>query len=515
MKKIFSVLLAVLMLTGCTKSGGSDSDPVFDGGGTAIAGAGGAEISSVDSSALLGVSSVSLSEKPSAGGVDNAPSVTRLTENNRWDEYQFSVKSTDGEIVNIENLNIITELWDFIWDFEHASEPIRFDGLSEGALHETNFLPTDKLIMKSVLDDKEYTIRAGYVSEIFSNGSDVITDTPVVIIEGIENGDMDHVCYEDFRGVFELLLDGLAEKVKLGDDIIEPRGKEKLTNTRFEDCEFSGTAEVFERETLTTTKYSGALTEEAARELWELLTEIENTEPIVFDDDDSVGASSYSELVVRNTRVNKSWTVAEGILYDHPMEDGGSVVVAVGGRYYYSFDIGGGVYVHDRLDELIAEGVAREENIVWQENAESKPTKSNIVLVENYRNYAWGYQNGGAFVDSEGNIYKFDLTDIAPVWGEEFVKVLEYRHFNDLLGDPVGKFDDVEKLWEIVVLADQIPGDAKIKKDHRAYDAGQRTLYAMTSEHALVEIYSDGDYRRVNTDPNAKKIAKMWKNKQV
>lgn len=99
--------------------------------------------------------------------------------------------------------------------------------------------------------------------------------------------------------------------------------------------------------------------------------------------------------------------------------------------------------------------------------------------------------------------------------GEEFVKVLEYRHFNDLLGDPVGKFDDVEKLREIAVLADQIPEDAKIKEDHRAYDAGQRTLYAMTSEHALVEIYSDGDYRRVNTDPSAKKIAKMWKKLQV
>jgi len=37
----------------------------------------------------------------------------------------------------------------------------------------------------------------------------------------------------------------------------------------------------------------------------------------------------------------------------------------------------------------------------------------------------------------------------------------------------------------------------------------------MTSEHALVEIYSDGDYRRVNTDPSAKKIAKTWEKLQV
>lgn len=511
MKKLFAVLLAALMLMGCTKSGGSDSDLIFDGGGTAIVGAGGAEISSVDSLTSSGGSSVSSSETSSV--VDNAPSAIRLTENNRWDEYQFSVKSTEGETVDIENNDIIIELWNFLWDAEHVSEPIRFDGLSEGALHETNFLPTDELIMKSVSDGKEYTVRAGYVSEIFSNGSDVITDTPVVIIEGIENGDMDHVCYEDFRGVFELLLDGLAEKVKLGDDIIEPRGKEKLTNTRFEDCEFSGTAKVFERETLTTTKYSGTLTEEAAREIWSLLTEIENTEPIVFDANDSVGNYS-SVLVVRNTRVNRSWTVADGILYDNPMEEGGPVVVAVGGNYYYTFETDG-VFAHDRLDELIAEGIAREENIVWQETAEPVTAKSDIVLVENYCNYAWGYQNEGALVDLEGNIYKFDLTDIDPVSGEELVKVLEYRHFNNLLGDPVGTFGDVEKLWEIAVLADQISEDADIKEEHKAYDAGQHTLYAMTSEHALVEIYSDGDYRRVNTDPNAKKITEMWKNSQV
>lgn len=510
MKKIFSVLLAVLMLTGCTKSGGSDNDLVFDGGGTAIAGAGGAEIPSVDSSTLLGVSSVSSSEKPSAGGVDNAPSVTRLTENNRWDEYQFIVKSTEGETVDIVNSDIIIELWYFLWDIEHQQEPYSFNVTVEGESHETNFLPTDELIMKSVLNDKEYTVRAGYISEIFSNGSDVVTDTPAVIIEGVENGGMNYVCYEDFLGVFEPLLDGLAEKVKLGDDIIEPRGKEKLTKTSFEDCEFLGTAELFERETLTTTKYSGALTEEAARELWELLTEIENAELVVFDDNDSVG-NCGRDLVVRNTRVNKSWTVSEGILYDHPLEEGGATVIMVGGNYYYTFETDG-VFAHNRLHELITEGIAREENIVWQETAEEVTKKSDIVLIEEYSNFAWGYQHSGRIVDLGGNIYEFDLTDIDPVSGEELVKVLEYRHFNGHLGSPVGIFDDKDTLWEILSLADGISENALITEEHKAFDAGQSTLYAMTSERALIEIYSDGDYRRVNTDPNAKKIAKMWKN---
>lgn len=513
MKKILTVLLAALMLTGCSKSGGSDSEPAFkilNIDGSSADGSGGAEISSVDGSTSSGGSSVSSSETPTAGGVDNAPTVMRLTDNNDMRDYRYIARSTEGETVDIEDYYAISELWDFIWDAEHASEPINFDGLPE----KMDFLPTDELIMKSVLDDKEYTVRAGYVSETYSNGSDVITDTPVVIIEGIENGDMNYVCYEDFRGVFELLLDGLAEKIKLGDQMIEPREKDKLTNTRFEDCEFSGTAEVFERDTVTTTKYSGKVSEEAARKIWALLTKLENTEPIVLDDNDSVG--SYGDtLFVTNTRVNRTWTVAEGILYDNPMEDGGPVVVAVSGSYYYYTFETDGVFAHDRLVELIAEGIACEENIMWRETAEEVTEKPDIVLVESYHNYAWGYQNAGAFVDLEGNIYKFDLADIDPVCGDEELKVLEYRYLNGLLGDPVGTFGDVEKLCEIADLADQISEDAKIKKEHRAYDAGQSTLYAVTSAHALVEIYSDGDYKRVNTDPNAKKIAKIWKNSGV
>lgn len=505
MKKIFAILLAALMLTGCSNSGS------FSGSGTvhkeSSSSTGGNEISTVtgsETSTAAGggekgagnISSVESTSSAAPINIDNP--ITRLTDSNRWEDYRYNVKSITGETVDIVNSDIIYELWDHIWGLEHSS-------VSYILSEEPDILPTDELIMTSLLDDKEYILRAGYVPESYSSNT-------FLIIEGIESADTKYVCYEDFYRVFELMFNGLAERAIKGENFESV--KDKITITNFDDCTFTGTAEVFERETLTTTKYSGTLTEEAARKVWELLTEIENTEPIVFDDDDSVGASSYSELVVRNTRVNKSWTVAEGILYEHPMEDGGPVVVAVGENYYYTFEIDG-VFAHDRLDELIAEGIAREENIVWRETAEPKSAKPDIVVVENYCNYAWGYQNGGAFVDSEGNIYKFDLTDIAPVWGEEFVKVLEYRHFNDLLGEPVGKFDDVEKLREIAVLADKIPEDAKIKEDHRAYDAGQRTLYAMTSEHALVEIYSDGDYRRVNTDRSAKKIAKMWKNTLV
>ena len=127
---------------------------------------------------------------------------------------------------------------------------------------------------------------------------------------------------------------------------------------------------VYDYKTRTHTKYSGALTEEAARELWSLLTEIENTEPIVFDDDDSYGGGSFNgELIVRNDRAGRSWRVSDGIFYENPVVEGGPGVIVIGNKCYYPSNVGD-VSSLDRLTELITEGIAREENIVWQETVE-------------------------------------------------------------------------------------------------------------------------------------------------
>lgn len=502
MKKLFTILLAALTLTGCSKSGGS-----FSGSGTVHIENSSITQSGEYSSATGNETSPGSENEKTAGGTssekvtsvadpineNNAPSITRLTD---IEEYMFSVNSITGETVDIVNSDIIFELWDFIWEIEHSVKPYT-------PSEEPEFFPTDVLIMTNPADDKEYTLRAGYLPE-------TNTEKPFLIIEGIENGDTKYVCYEDFRRVFELMLNGLAERAGKGASFESV--KDKITISNFEDCTFTGKSEIFDPETRTNTLYSGTLTEDAARKIWELLTEIENTEPIVFDDNDTVGPYG-SEVRIRNEHAGKTRTVyPDAILYDNPMEEGGACVMVLGDNTYSSFDIGGGVYAHDRLIELINEGIAREENIVWQEtnDPEPAPTISKIALVYQYVNYAWGYQNNGMIVDLDGYVYKFDLSDIEPVAGEDFVKVLEYRYLNGKLGDPAEKLEDVDKIRQIPEIADEISYDAKIKEKHQAYDAGQRTLYALNSDHELIEIRSDGDYKRTNTDKNAKKIAKIW-----
>lgn len=505
MKKLFAILLAALTLTGCSKSGGSfsgsgtvhnENSSITENGEYSSSSGNETSFGSEIEKAAGGISSEKVTSGADSINDNNANSVTRLTDSNRSEEYLFSVNSITGETVDINNSDIIFELWDFIWDIEHSVKPYT-------PSEEPDFLPTDVLIMKSPVDDKEYALRTGYLPETY-------TENTFLIIEGIENGDTDYVCYEDFRGVFELMLYGLAERASKGESFDSI--KDKITITNFEDCTFTGKSEVFDFETRTNTLYSGTLTEDAARKIWELLTEIENTEPIVFDDNDTVG-SYGSKIVIRNEHTGKTRAVyPDAILYDNPMECGGSCVMVLGDNTYSSFDIGGGVYAHDRLLELINEGIAREENIVWQEtdDPEPAPTISKIALVYQYVNYAWGYQNNGMIVDLDGYIYKFDLSDIEPVAGEDFVKVLEYRYLNGKLGDPAEKLEDVDKIRQIPAIADAISYDAKIKEKHQAYDAGQRTLYALNSDRELIEIRSDGDYKRTNTDKNAKRIAKIW-----
>ena len=202
MKKLFAVILLALMLAGCAENNNSGNEIVFGVGGSKTVGAGG-EISSESSTFSTFTESSPESEV-------EEETVFKLTEN-RSGDYEFTVRGINGEIVDTVGSGIIDELWDYLWETERQ-EPLK--NIPEGADRQGNFLQTDVLIMKSKSDNKEYIVRAGYTSDSFSNGPDVIIDTPAVIIEGIQNGEDNYVCYEDILGVFDPLLDGLAERAK-------------------------------------------------------------------------------------------------------------------------------------------------------------------------------------------------------------------------------------------------------------------------------------------------------------
>lgn len=383
----------------------------------------------------------------------------------------------------------------------------------------------DRLRVTNAVTGDEYTITDG----IFYSDPMLDGGPSVIVISGRfrdgSNCAYYYSQYEDGVSLFERLIDTMRAAIARDENVTTrvhnypqpaPEVPEKLTDMKFEELEFTGEVEIYEGATCTTTKYSGRVTDEAAKKLWELLMIVEDTTPFTYDDNDSAG--SYGDLLrIKNRSTGRSYTVSDGILYDHPAECGGAAVfvfdgIPFGGKNYICYSsfrfTGGsdGYSLEYEFSDLIRECVVREENVVSRETAEPQYNNSDIVLVRSYINWAWGYQLNGVLVDISGNVYKFDLSDTEVGSDEEFIQVLEKGHYNRLFGDPIGTVDDINALKNIAVFADNVDENAKITETHAAYDAGQRTLYAVNSKHELVEISSSGDFNRTNTDLNAMRI---------
>lgn len=420
------------------------------------------------------------------------------------DPEQSSVeKMTDGDIKEFEiygdtegGYGEITGevkrlVWDKLAEIERA-EPIKSGGSNVGGCCR------DRIVCTYVPTRKTYYVTDGiyYASPELDGGPGAVRINDVYRMGNL-------------HGVFD------AIRAELEARELSPA---KLTVNSFEDFEFSGSAGTYDGATLTTTKYSGSIPEKTARKLWEFLVQIESSGHFDYDDNDY--ADNFGDtFTIRNKYTGREYKFSRGILYENPYVDGGAEVyvlqgIQFGKRKYscYGKNIEGDDYFTfaDKFDELVAEGIVRKENIVETFTADPVPSKSDIVLVRNYTNWAWGYVNNGVFIDLSGNAYEFDISDIPSEVigsGEDLIALLERKHYAHEFGDPVGTFEDTDLLWNIHDLADRVSPNAKITEKHAACDAGQRTLYAVNSEHIPVIISSTGDFDRVNTDLNALNIA--------
>ncbi|MCM1165761.1 MAG: hypothetical protein NC299_09510 [Lachnospiraceae bacterium] len=394
------------------------------------------------------------------------------------------------------------ELWSLLAEIEQS--PADTDEIAA---------PADNVCLQitNTATDDIYFITFGIASYV---------DPAVVAVSGCFRGGVSEKYYRP-----DMFLYGRLAEILLGELVREenhvcsrlPDVPQRLSDTSPEDFEIVGSATVFDRETLTTTRYKGAITGSAAEELWALLGRIERCEVAEFDYNDSVGNNSVL-LTLTDKRTGKVYTITDGIFYEHPMLEGGAVVIVINGVshegrgyvcYYPECDFDTGRSLLDELKELVTRAVSREEYVADRVTETPQLPKGDIAAVCCYQNLAWGRELRGEFVDLCGNIYKFDLSEYSDMLYGDLMTTLEKGHYNGLFGEPVGVVGNIDALYELIALADLVPDDAEITEKHTAYDAGQTTLYIANTGHALVEISSRGDYERTNTDPNAEKAAKL------
>lgn len=484
MKKLFFILMAAVMLSGCAKGvSGDDGD------------AGSLNVVMVSPKPVL------LTDSPFE---DYKIMGWTLI----CDQETLTQTRYEGEVSE----EVAAELWELLCDIEKSPSATLEGGQTVGG---GNVYGGFTFINKNTGD--VVSVRDGILYE----SPELCGGTSVTVIGGRYYGG--GLSNELQR----LLEEGVVREENFSDcfggnaaDIWADR-PEKLTDLNFDDLEFLGKASVFDPETRITTDYQGNIADESRAELWAVLKAIEECEPVDLGENGSVGGGCFNGcLWITDTVTGDEYCIYDGIYYSSPMLDGGPTVICVDGRfrdgscskYYFPVGVrdGDGYSTFDMFKDIFLRGLVCEEN-VYARVLPSEPIvveKKDIALVHSYCNWAEGHQHYGEFIDLAGNVYRFDfseaeLNDESDEW---LIKVIEDGHFSGEFGEPTVSIKDTDVLWEIVGLADNVAEDAEIVETHKAYDAGQDTIYAVNSEHTLVEVYSTGDFNRVNTDENAMKI---------
>lgn len=148
-----------------------------------------------------------------------------------------------------------------------------------------------------------------------------------------------------------------------------------------------------------------------------------------------------------------------------------------------------------------------------QEDVELPPDE--ILLISQYTNYAWGYQNNGVFLDSKGDLYSFDLAEnsynlLINATDAEFIKVLHTIRAKE---KPFATISD-SLLKELYWYISKININSTYTERHAAYDAGSDTLqiYDISSQK-LILIHKTGDFEGALEDSYAQDLYSLYKKK--
>ena len=153
------------------------------------------------------------------------------------------------------------------------------------------------------------------------------------------------------------------------------------------------------------------------------------------------------------------------------------------------------------------------EHTTDNELANISEIKQNILFINYYSNAAYDYIFKGAYIDIQGNVYAFDLSDSEYRESTSNISLPDYlaaMDGNELIGT-IDK-DELLKYYNMLLKVNE---NAKKKAKPGACDMGTQVWECVLGNEdetmRTVLIYSTGDDESYSTDKYAKKIAK-WLN---
>ena len=132
-----------------------------------------------------------------------------------------------------------------------------------------------------------------------------------------------------------------------------------------------------------------------------------------------------------------------------------------------------------------------------------------IILINNYLNYAWGYEQYGWFLTGSGDIYRYDFSnEFIPeyLFSDETYSLIDMLKIIQANSKPTGKCDPakVEKIYQEGM---QIDPNAEYTSENTACDAGENRLeFYNNKTNELILVESTGDTEALPTDIHAKEV---------
>ncbi|MBR1864651.1 MAG: hypothetical protein IJ806_11260 [Ruminococcus sp.] len=138
-------------------------------------------------------------------------------------------------------------------------------------------------------------------------------------------------------------------------------------------------------------------------------------------------------------------------------------------------------------------GVATDgEDTVQEGPAPVTADTGGIVLIYEYTNYAWGFVNNGYFIDSDGNVYGFDLPPAVSYTAKDVPLVEQLKMIKEF-SEPaltVDK-DTVSKMAGYGAACDP---EADFDMELTAFDAGEGRYFFVSPDGETILCGESGDY---------------------
>ena len=138
--------------------------------------------------------------------------------------------------------------------------------------------------------------------------------------------------------------------------------------------------------------------------------------------------------------------------------------------------------------------------------------ENEIILINRYVNYAWGYDNSGIFIDSSGGVYSFDFSQEICSYNRDETEgdYLEKLQTISKYADPFVTLDE-DTLCELYSYISGINKAAEFSEEFTACDAGEHQLKVYdTTAQKWVLCREEGDYTGELKDASAQKLLSFY-----